>query len=668
MRSRILKTSAIALLAWVLALMSVLNAQESQGALFAASDGKGGASLIWFPPPSRWPAAWRVMDSSGQVLAPQIKMGDESALQTLSVEDADAIRKLPAVLASPASNPARRKQLINILGLRAFSEPGYARALGLSYTIQSAAPGPHAYKVVGLDSSGQPTGLVLTSRPVDSSQATVLPQPPDQVQAKVSDSGVGIGWAAPPENRDMPVITYAIERDGGGQSGALVTPKPVVVGTHWKSDSTLVLDRNAPPNEMLTYRIYSIDVFGRRSQAGLIRIFFPDFRAMVPPEPVHALAQPGKITVSWNGKQKPNLSGYVVERAFLESGPYEVLTTQALPAATVQYDDMTIRGGTAYYYRVRAVSPRGDLGPPTHSALASAANPDKPPTVAGVTADVGDTRVRLTWPPVSVPVAGYFIERRAITGTAAAENWVRLNAHVTREPLYDDYLGATSDTKLDYRVLAIGFDNGEGLPSDPVHIAIQDRSLPGTPSITGASGANAKAVLTFVPALPEAKSAQFLILRSGRREDIGLVMGDPLATSARRFADAYVAPGETYWYRVVAVDNRGNRSDPSAPVVIRVGSAAIPKPQIPMAQLIMSLSPQVMVQFQKAPVGLGVVLERQDSPSAGWIRVAGPMQDQSAATDTAPPQQGRILYRVTYVSADGKLGDASDPVAIVIKR
>src|ERR1039457_3093073 len=113
--------------------------QDASGALFTASDGKGRVSLLWFPPPSKWPAGgWKLSDSTGQVLVPQITMGDATALQSLSVEDADAIRKLPAVLAKPDATP-KGKQLINIVGLRAFSEPGYARALGLSWTLESVA-------------------------------------------------------------------------------------------------------------------------------------------------------------------------------------------------------------------------------------------------------------------------------------------------------------------------------------------------------------------------------------------------------------------------------------------------------------------------------------------------------------------------------------------------
>jgi hypothetical protein len=639
-------------------------AQDAPGALLAASDGKGHISLLWFPPASKWPAGgWKLSDSAGQVLVPHIGIGDATALQSLSVEDADAIHKLPAVLATPDAT-AQRRQLINIVGLRAFSEPGYARALGLSWTLENVASGSRTYKVEGLDAAGKLSGVQLTSPAVDSSQATPLSPAPGGVQAKVDERGVSLFWEAPVENRQLPVIAYAVERDGGGQSGAAVTAKPVIPGMKWDAKIPLVLDRNAPPNEMLTYRVFSVDAFGRRSAGTSIRIFYPDFHALEPPQPVTATAGAGKIVVIWPAQQKPNLAGYVVERAFLYAGPYEALAAQALPPATAQYEDATVRGGTVYYYRVRAVNSRGDLGNPSSAAVAQPQNPSAPAKVDGLAADTGQTRVRLTWKPVGVPVAGYSVERRAVTGTAGVENWVRLNPHVTPEPLYDDYVGLSSDAKMEYRVLAVGFDNAEGPASASVQVVLADRSLPDAPSITGSSGADGKTLLNFVPA--DAKTAQFLVLRSGREGDLGVVIGDPLPGDARQFTDLYVSPGEKYWYRLVAVDKNGNRSDPTRPVAIRVGSPQIPAPAAPAAQYTGTPYPHVVLQFGPPPPGLSVIVERQggnDQMQGGWIRIAGPMNAQTA-TDNSVPASASVAYRISYVSADGKIGPASTAVTI----
>ncbi len=641
-------------------LPSLVRAQDASVKMFAASDGKGHVYLLWFPPPSQWPTAgWRLSDSTGQVLVPQIKMADPAAMETLSVEDRDLIQKLSSIFAGPDASQ-QRKQFVSILSLRAFSEPGFARALGVSWTLNNVSAGSKTYKVEGLDVAGKPT-VQMTSSPVDSSQASTLPPVPDGVQAKSDRNGVSLFWNPPSDNR-LTIVAYAVERDGGGQSAAPVTAKPAVVGLRWDPKKPLLTDRNAPANEMLTYRVFSVDMFGRRSEPASIRIFFPDFRGLEPPDPLTATAGIGKIVVSWKAESKPNLAGYAVERAFLYAGPYEVLDAQALPPGTIQYEDTEVRGGTTYYYRVRAVNSRGDLGNPSTVAIAQAKNPDAPPKVAGLAADAGQTRVRLTWKPVAFPVAGYFVERRATTGLPQPENWVRLNSRVSPEPQYDDYLGQTSNAKMEYRIVAVAFDNLEGPPSDSVAVAVADRSLPSEPFITSASGAEGKANISFEPADPPEKTAQFLILRSGRVDDIGLVIGDPLPGSARTFTDLYVSPGASYWYRLVAVDKNGNRSDPTRPVVVRVGPPAIPKPPSPTLRLVSAPFPHIVFQFSQVPAGLRVIVERQDTKNGSWLRIAGPSPAATAFDNSAPPS-GSATYRISYVSADGAVGPPSNAVA-----
>ncbi len=329
---------------------------------------------------------------------------------------------------------------------------------------------------------------------------------------------------------------------------------------------------------------------------------------------------------------------------------------------------LTVRGGTTYYYRVRAVNSRGDLGNPSSAAVAQAKNPGAPPKVDGLAADAGQTRVRLTWKPVGFPVAGYFVERRAVTGAAGVENWVRLNSHVTPEPLYDDFLGLSSDVKLEYHVLAVGFDNAEGPAEHSVagcarRIArFQNRLRSRMRAVL-----TAKSLLNFVPALPAAKTAQFLVLRSGREGDLGVVIGDPLPGDARQFTDLYVSPGEKYWYRLVAVDKNGNRSDPTRPVAIRVGSPQNSRPCWPPPRSTRSL-PILMwsYNFSLRPPVSAVIVERQEQsgqPSNGWIRIAGPMSAHVAA-DNKPPVSVNVGYRISYVAANGNVGPASSVVTI----
>ena len=259
-------------------------------------------------------------------------MGDAAALAALPIEDADTIKRLPDVLGKPQANEKQQQNFINLLGLRAFSDLNFARALGLYATLANVSPGARAYTIQGLDAQGNPTGLKLVSPPVDVSQATVLPPSPDGVQAKVDETGVSLSWNPPAENRALPAISCVVERNGSS-----ISVKPFVVGTQWNPKLALVVDRSAPPNTAVVYKIYTVDAFGRRSQPSSIRIFFPDFRALAPPAVVQAAGSPGKILVTWTAGEKPNLAGYVVERSFMANGPWETLMAQALPPGTGQY-------------------------------------------------------------------------------------------------------------------------------------------------------------------------------------------------------------------------------------------------------------------------------------------------------------------------------------------
>ena len=643
--------------------MPALGAAQQNGAAFAVSDGHGNIQLLWFPPAQQWPAGgWSVSDTSGNMLIPHVAMGDAAALAALPIEDTDTIKRLPDVLGKPQANEKQQQNFINLLGLRAFSDLNFARALGLYATLANVSAGARAYSIQGLDAQGNPTGLKLVSSSVDASQATALPPSPDGVQAKVDESGVSLSWNPPPENRALPAISCVVERNGSS-----ISVKPFVVGTQWNPKLSLVVDRSAPPNTTLAYKVYTVDIFGRRSQPSSIRIFFPDFGALAPPAVVQASGSAGKIVVTWTAGQKPNLAGYVVERSFMPNGPWETLMTQALPPGTGQYEDDNLRGGTSYYYRVRAVGPRGDLGPPSFAASAVPTNPGAPPAVTGLAADAGQTRVRLTWTPVSFPVAGYFVERSAAApsgqSSAGSTNWVRLNSTAVPEPMYDDYIGTASGAAFEYRVLAVALDNAEGPPSNAVQVTLADRSLPGEPTITSASGAGGKVVLTFAPAVPEERTAQFLVLRSGNATDQGVVLGDPLQGSARDYQDLYVSQGNTYYYRLAAVDAAGNRSDVTDPVIVRVGSATVPKPAPPLLKVVSQPSSGVTLQFDKAPAGLSVVIERQDAPNGGWVRIAGPI-DGMTASDSPPTGNTQVRYRIAYISASGETGDPSDPVAL----
>jgi len=650
----------IALLLFSLATWAV-KPEEAKGALFAVSNGKGKIQLLWIPPLGQWPqGGWQIADSQGKVLVERVPFADPEAMKALNAKDAAQLNKLAADFRSA---PTQQKQaaVLGIVGLRAMTDSAFARAAGLAWSLDDVPRGARSYRVTGLSASGQPTTTALTSAPVDSSLATPLPPSPPDVRAEVQRSGVQLFWSPVPQDRKLPVIGYWVER-GTGQQVSAVVDKPVIRGVQWDVKIPGIVDEHAPTEVQVSYNFYSLDLFGRRSAPAQATVFVSDLKALVAPEPVSASAQVGKNVVQWTLSKNPNTVGYVVERANLSTGPYEVLTAKGVSATTSSYEDTDVRGGTSYYYRIHAVGPRGDVGPPSYSIEAQPMNVGKPPRPANVKADVGNSRVRLTWDAVKFPVAGYLVQRKN-SDLGPTAPWSQLNPRATAEPLYDDYFGLNTSGKLVYRIIAVGFDNQESRPSDEVEAALSGQVSPPTPHILGTDGSGGKIVLSFSPALPAEKTAQFLVLRGGTPEDPGLVIGDPLPASARSFEDDHVQAGQDYWYRLVALDTSGNRSDPTLAVVVRVGTPSLPAAAPPVLAYSASPFPHVKISFSQPPAGLGVVVQRKTKSETSWLTVTGPAI-ATEALDTNPPATEEVSYRIVYQAEDGAQGPPSNPVTL----
>ncbi|MFA5241099.1 MAG: fibronectin type III domain-containing protein [Sulfuricella sp.] len=632
-----------------------VDAKDATGGMFAASDGKGEVRLWWFPPVGRWPAGgWRLLDAaSGQVLAERIAPGEAEALAALPQKDAESVRQLQDVLAK-ASKPEDVNLVYGLLGARAMADWPYARALGLNWVLPQAAPGKRAYRVLGLERNGKPGNVSFTSSPVDGAVASPLAAAPVELKATAQEGGVALYWSPARAERNLPVIAYVVERDE-----TLVTLKPLVRGLRWNVLQPALLDRNAPLENELTYRVFAVDALGRRSEPASVKLFAADFRALEPPFEFNAAADRDEVTLRWKGSGNPHTAGYVIERAYLHDGPYETLTPQGLRADVARHTDRNLRPGTAYYYRMRAMGPRGDLGNPSRVVMVQTAGRQAPPAVSGLKAEVGRTRVHLAWEPVSAAVAGYFIERRG----EGEDQWLRLNGLVRPEPFYDDYYGPGRSGEFRYRIVAVGYDNQESRPGRDVSAALPDTVPPPAPHITSVDGSNGKVTLGFAPAGREEDTEQFLVLRALAPREPALVLGDPLPRKARSFEDTLVEAGKVYWYQLVALDKSGNRSDPGSAVAVRVGNAEIPPARKPEVTRVSEPFPHALVRFAAPPAGLEVVIQFKTAAADAWIVLAGPVAEGGEATHANLPR-GRSEYRAVYQAANGVQGKPSEAAEI----
>jgi hypothetical protein len=99
------------------------------------------------------------------------------------------------------------------------------------------------------------------------------------------------------------------------------------------------------------------------------------------------------------------------------------------------------------------------------------------------------------------------------------------------------------------------------------------------------------------------------VLWGGDPNDLGWSSATRYQRRRASTKDAYVSAGNDDGYRLVALDKSGNHSDPTAPVVIRVGASTIPAPAAPTAAFLSDPFPQTKLQFTQPATGLGVMVE-----------------------------------------------------------
>jgi hypothetical protein len=594
--------------------------------VWSASDGQGSVRLLWFVPPERWGHGWRVEDDSGRVLARRI---------------------VPA-----AGVEAGGQGGAILLGMKAMSDWNYARSAGLAIELKDLPSRRTGFVLRRLDAHGEPDGAWLKTTPIDTASAAPLPRPPKELRAEATPDGVKLYWR--PNPGLMPLLAYAVERDDG-RAATILTREPLVLGNDWAAADTAFTDAQAPTETEVAYQVRGIDLLGRTSPPISMRLFVPDFTALLPPRGLTARSTQTPVTLNWQANASTNTQGYLVERAFQTSGPWEVLTPRGTGRETT-HTDREARPGSALFYRLRAIGPRGDVGEPG-LPLPVNVRGQAPEAPRGLSAEVGNSRVRLSWQPAA-NAAGYHVERRA--GSSGA--WSRLTTAPTPEARYDDIYGGSPGGRFEYRVYAVAPDSQTGEPGPALAVALPDTVPPSPPHVTATSGENGRVRLAFRAAEPEGDTKQVLVLRAASAEEPGLVIGDPVPASKGEFIDTWVEAGKRYVYRLVALDAAGNRGDPGQAVHVRVGTPPLGVPGRPEASYRAEPFPHVRLSFAPPPNGLRIVAETGEGEH--WRTAAGPVVG-TEAIDLAP-RPGPNRYRLRYQSANGTVGEASPEATIRI--
>lgn len=640
--------------------MLVPAAQQNSknGVFLTASDGKGNITLFWFVSAKNWPEnGWRLTDDKGKILADHIIPMSKNNLAGLNQEQKDTVNGLIEGIASAQNaDKSQRQQFNAFLAINAFSSFTKAKALGLAWQLSETPAASRHYKIQGLDKNKKPSGVMLISKQTDSSKATPLPPAPLKLSAKPDSTGTLLFWQPAPENKEMPVLAYEIQRISKNAKSSVTYQ--IMKGLSWDPEFPAYIDAGSPLEETLTFQVFSIDVFGRKSRPASISLFMPDIRTLLPPENLSFKEKHNQITVFWDAADNSIPSGFTVERSSTVSGIYESMTPKGLENRVTEYTDKTSIPGITYYYRVRSIGSDGTPGQPS-VPLKAMAQTKNIPAPDNLTATVNPILVTLDWEKPDYPIAGFIVEK-----TDKTSNWARLNPNLIKTRTFKDRFAPGTYGSFYYRVLAVGFDDKKSKPSRQIEVTLKDISVPGKPVISSINGKDGKVTLFFNPGKNNPNAKTFTILRDMPERKEGQVVKDGLSIKEKQFIDTDVVPGQAYWYAVVAVGENGQQGDWSKKHLVQVFAGDIPKAQNPELELVKKPFTHVRIQFKAPPEKLLTAIQRQNTADGPWMTLNKGLSKTDTAMDTHPAASGTSRYRIIYHSASGSLGQPSDPVEL----
>lgn len=455
-----------------------------------------------------------------------------------------------------------------------------ATVLGRLYVDAGLLPGAtYEYRIVFTDAAGREGERGLTARVLV--RDPTLP-PPVQARSVARDREAVVGWSYARyrgEQSDI-VIGFRVYRaEGPTAPFRRLTGTPVL-----RNDAAPLVyrDRDVRNGASYRYQVTAVDLLGRESAPSGAGSASPMDRTP-PAAPVGLAVRngDGTVLVTWRLSPEADVVGYQVERSTGLNAPYTRLTTRPLPTDTPILTDSTVSGGRPYFYRVLAVDSAGNISEPSTAitALPVDRTPPQPPT--GVTATVRTRRLTMRWAgSPSRDVRGYFVYRGESADRMGRLHSVPLEGALQFADSGFGDSGLAPGRHYLVRVTAVDSAFNESAPAS-VEVTVPDDEPPSPPGAFVARGVLGRYVELQWTASGALDVRSYVVTRSSGAErpvQVGAADRDE-----RSLRDTAVVRGQTYVYRLVAVDSAGNRSpevsdslafgDPTPPASPRFAAA-----------------------------------------------------------------------------------------------
>ena len=183
--------------------------------------------------------------------------------------------------------------------------------------------------------------------------------------------------------------------------------------------------------------------------------------------------------------------------------------------------------------------------------------PPEPPTALSATA--GDKRVRLDWAENNEDDLAFYIVLRSFAPSLAPLPGIEIARVPAPVTFYIDE-GLFNDTIYAYHIIAVDSSGNKSTPSQGVNATPVDMKPPHRPVGLRATPGDQQVSLSWLPNT-ETDLAYYIVFRGFTAINMDSIAGASAATTT--YVDEGLTNGTTYFYRIVAVDDRGNKSNHS---------------------------------------------------------------------------------------------------------
>ncbi|MBT3345285.1 MAG: hypothetical protein HN712_14280 [Gemmatimonadetes bacterium] len=430
----------------------------------------------------------------------------------------------------------------------------------------------YTYAVIAFDATGNESQQSSTA-----STTTIGVTPPSGLAAEEGTERVTLTWADVDEND---LIGYNVYRSAQPDDGYVHLSGDG--GTGYTTGRTSFIDSTISAGSLVYYRVSTVTDGLESERSGFVSaIAVAD--TIATPAAIAANGGITRITVAWSAAEADDLAGYNVYRSTTSDGSYSRLTGiegTAFTTGQTSFIDSGLVGGQIFFYRVSVVSGNGesDLSEFSGATVQSDTRPPSAPTfVEGQALTDDPEKLTLTWTAPTTDssgdeltgVASYTIYRSDTATGSFAEVGTSTMASfqdsglVAKTTYYYEIEALDEAGNVGPRSSVIAaVTGGVGVPANVRLVSTTPSSASSPPVVTISWEGSTGAIIRY-----EVQRTQ--VANSSSDADYTSILPNSLQRSR---TDNTVTRGQTYYYRVRAVDLESRESDWTDPLQIDVSN------------------------------------------------------------------------------------------------